>query len=270
MSRTTFERDGTHLTYRDFGGVGPPMLLLHGLAGYAEEWEPSARLLLNDYRVFALDQRGHGDSERRPADVSRAAFAKDCAAAIERLGLGPVTLVGQSMGANTAMLTAAAYPEQVRSLVMIEGSPAGPHDSDPVTRQEVYEHFRESLSAWPAPFADRAAAEGFFRAKGFDPVAWTDGLESRADGLWPRWEAGTLAACMSDLASRDFWAEWQSIGCPTLVVFGEDGMFASDHGQELLRRLPRASLVTVRGAGHDVHLDAPQDWTRALLESPAR
>ena len=168
MSRMTFERDGTHLTYRDFGGVGPPMLLLHGLAGYAGEWEPSARLLIEDYRVFALDQRGHGDSERRPVDVSRTAFVKDCAATIDRLGLGPVTLIGQSMGANTAMLTAAAYPQLVRSLVVIEGSPDGPDDLDP--DPVIATQIRESLSAWPTPFADQAKAQDFFRTKGFDPV----------------------------------------------------------------------------------------------------
>lgn len=267
MSRTAFERGGTELAYRDFGGAGPPVLLLHGLAGYAGEWEPSAQLLIEHYRVFALDQRGHGDSARRPADVSRSAFVKDCAAMIERFGLGPVTLVGQSMGANTAMLAAAAYPQLVRSLVMLEGSPDGPHDADP---EAVIAGFRASLSAWPTPFADEAAAQDFFRAKGFDPVAWAAGLECRADGLWPRWEVDTLAECMGDLASRSFWTQWHSIECPTLVILGEHGMFAPEHGDELVRRLPQASVVTIPGAGHDLHLDAPRDWVRALLQSPAR
>ena len=123
MSRMVFERDGTRLSLYDFGGSGPPMLLLHGLAGYAGEWERSVHLLTDEHRVFALDQRGHGDSERRPADVSREAYVEDCVATIHQLGLGAVTLVGQSMGANTAMLTTATHPELVRMLVMIEGSP---------------------------------------------------------------------------------------------------------------------------------------------------
>jgi pimeloyl-ACP methyl ester carboxylesterase len=78
MNRQDFERDRTQLSYCDFGGSGPPMLLLHGLAGYAGEWDQSARQLRIHYRVFALDQRGHGDSTRRPLDLSRNAFVEDC------------------------------------------------------------------------------------------------------------------------------------------------------------------------------------------------
>jgi pimeloyl-ACP methyl ester carboxylesterase len=154
-----FERDGTRLSYQDFGGSGPPMLLLHGLAGYAGEWGRSAELLAVDYRVLALDQRGHGDSERRPSDVSRHAYVEDCAETIRQLGLGRVTLVGQSMGANTAMLTAAGHRDLVRTLVIIEGSPDGP--DPPEVKPAIADEIRVSLSRWPVPFADDRAAHRF-------------------------------------------------------------------------------------------------------------
>ena len=64
-------------------GEGPGVLLLHGLAGTAVEWEETAAWLSATHRVVALDQRGHGRSERRPADVSREAFVADAIAAIE-------------------------------------------------------------------------------------------------------------------------------------------------------------------------------------------
>src|ERR1700729_741426 len=99
MGPKQFDRQGTRLSYREFGGSGSPMLLLHGLAGYAGEWTRSAELLREDYTVFALDQRGHGNSTRQPKNTSRDAFVEDCAAAIRHIGLGSVTLVGQSMGA---------------------------------------------------------------------------------------------------------------------------------------------------------------------------
>jgi pimeloyl-ACP methyl ester carboxylesterase len=217
------------------------MLLLHGLAGYAGEWDPSARVLRSHYRVFALDQRGHGESTRRPQDLMRSAFVEDCAAAIRLIGLGPVTLVGQSMGANTAMLTAAARPDLVRSLVMIEGSPDGPDspDHDPEGAHEV----RDSLAAWPVPFADGATAQSFFKSKGFDPVAWTAGLDARVDGLWPRWDIDALVACNNDLQSRSYWPQWRTIRCPTLLVLGENGMFPQGHGDDIIQQLPGASLV---------------------------
>jgi pimeloyl-ACP methyl ester carboxylesterase len=141
-----FDRDGTTLASHELGGTGPPLLALHGLAGYAGEWTRSAMLLAQDYRVVALDQRGHGDSERYPQDVSREAYVQDVAHAICAIGAGPVTLVGQSMGANTAMLTAARFPELVTALVIIEGSPDGPV---PARADQI----RASLCSWPVPFA---------------------------------------------------------------------------------------------------------------------
>jgi pimeloyl-ACP methyl ester carboxylesterase len=268
MSRVEFERNETRLSFCDFGGSGRPMLLLHGLAGYAGEWERSAELLVADYRVFALDQRGHGDSERRPDDVSRDAYVEDCAGTIQHLGLGPVTLVGQSMGANTAMLTAAGHPDLVRMLVVIEGSPDGPELPDP--EPEIAAQIRDSLGQWPVPFADDAAAHSFFCSKGFDPVAWTGGLEHRADGLWPRFEIDTMVACMAELGAHNYWPQWRSLRCSTLVVLGECGTFPANHGEQIVSQLPGASLVIVQGAGHDVHLDAPGAWIHALADSESR
>ena len=53
-------RDGVRLVCRDWGGPGEPLVLLHGLAGHAGEWDTLARSLSPHYRVVALDQRGHG------------------------------------------------------------------------------------------------------------------------------------------------------------------------------------------------------------------
>jgi pimeloyl-ACP methyl ester carboxylesterase len=70
------ERDGVRLAGIDFGGDGEPVLLLHGLAGYAGEWAQTAGWLTGRARVVALDARGHGNSERFPADVGRGALRR--------------------------------------------------------------------------------------------------------------------------------------------------------------------------------------------------
>jgi pimeloyl-ACP methyl ester carboxylesterase len=268
MRWESFEREGTHLAYCDFGGSGLPLLLLHGLAGHAREWAQSVDLLRDHYRVFGVDQRGHGDSTRRPVDLSREAFVEDCAAVIRQIGLGPFTLVGQSMGASTALLTAAAHPELVRSLVIIEGSPDGPEEFDP--DPEGARQIGRWLNAWPVPFPDTAAARGFFEGSGLQPDAWTAGLEQRPDGLWPRWDATALVQCMADLLSRNYWPQWRSITAPTLIVFGEHGRFSTEHGNHLVNQSPASSVVIIGGAGHDVHLDAPDAWVKTLKRSTAR
>jgi pimeloyl-ACP methyl ester carboxylesterase len=72
-------RDGVRLACRDFGGEEPSVLLLHGLAGHAEEWAQTASWLTKRCRIVALDARGYGRSERFPADVSRDALVNDAA-----------------------------------------------------------------------------------------------------------------------------------------------------------------------------------------------
>src|SRR5947208_14539443 len=82
-------RDGVRLACRDHGGDGPAVVLAHGLAGHAGEWDGTAAWLGRTHRVVAPDARGHGRSERRPADVSRTACVDDLAHWIELLGAPP-------------------------------------------------------------------------------------------------------------------------------------------------------------------------------------
>jgi len=131
-SWTTLDRDGVRLACRHFGGDGQSVFLLHGLAGHAEEWAQTASWLTARYRVEALDARGHGHSERAPADVSLDAQVADAAFVIEHLGLRPVVLVGQSLGGVTALALAAERPDLVRgSCSWTRAHRAGPRRQSP-------------------------------------------------------------------------------------------------------------------------------------------
>jgi pimeloyl-ACP methyl ester carboxylesterase len=167
------ERDGVRLAGLDFGGDGPAALL-HGLAGYAGEWGATARWLTGRCRVVALDARGHGRSERRPADVPRAAHVADAAFAIEWLGLGRAVVVGQSLGGQAALLLVAGRPDLVRGLVLADAGPGGAGDERAV--EANVEDLVRALGRWPVPFASREAAVRF-------PDAWRDALSRFLDGL---------------------------------------------------------------------------------------
>jgi pimeloyl-ACP methyl ester carboxylesterase len=253
---------GARLACWDFGGHGASLLMLHGLAGHSGEWAEAAASVGTDFHIVGLDQRGHGRSEREPTDVSREAFVSDVAAVVERLSLAPVVLVGQSMGGNTAFLAAAAHPELVDSLVVVEASPDGP-------APDLADHLGRWLDSWPIPFADEAQAQDFFSSQGLAPAAWTDGLERRDDGLWPAFSNHVVVECVTELASRDYWSEWRRIRCPTLLVRGAGGYFDAQHYDELAGALPRGRSTTIAGAGHDVHLDVPKqlaDVVRRFLD----
>lgn len=130
------EREKVRLSVTDSGGHGSPVLLLHGLAGASLELLPTGKILLRTHRVLLLDQRGHGRSTRRPADLSREAFVADVVDVLQEFCPGEkVTLIGQSMGAHAAFLVAHARPDLVNQLIMLEGHVAGgkePEDSQAI------------------------------------------------------------------------------------------------------------------------------------------
>lgn len=159
--------DGVRLAAWEFSEAASPSgepaaLLLHGLMGRAFHWTGTARWLGASRRVVALDQRGHGQSERPPTAgpahsvaYGREAFVADAEAAVEQLGLAPVTLIGHSMGALTAWQLAARRPDLVAALVICDMRASALGEA---SQQEWEEWFRH----WPLPFPTQDAARRWF------------------------------------------------------------------------------------------------------------
>lgn len=251
------ERDAVRLACRDFGGEGPPALLLHGLAGHAGEWAQTAGWLTERHRVLALDARGHGRSERAPPDVSPRAHLADAVLAIERIALAPVLLIGQSLGGHLALHLAAERPDLVSRLVVVEASPS---DRD----HRAAEAIGDALRRWPVPFESREAAFDFFGGPSLAADAWVAGLERRDGGLWPCFEVDVMVRTLQEALSRPYWREWERIRCPTLIVRAGDGLIPAADARAMADRLAHAQLVELPGASHDVHLDRPLEWRAAL------
>jgi pimeloyl-ACP methyl ester carboxylesterase len=258
------DRDGVRLAVVDFGGEGPAALLLHGLAGHAGEWTATARWLTGRCRVVAFDARGHGRSERLPADATRAAHVGDGAFVIERLGLGPAIVVGQSLGGLTALLLAAERPDLVRGLVLADAGPEGVGDERAVEANVA--DLARSLARRPVPFASRQAAVDFFGGPSPSAEAWADGLEHRDGGWWPRFDAEVLARTLREATRQSYWAQWERIACPALVVRAGRGQLSAADARAMAERGQRVQLVDMPDAGHDLHLDAPDEW-RAVVSS---
>jgi pimeloyl-ACP methyl ester carboxylesterase len=259
-----WERDGVRLAGLDYGGDGPSVVLLHGLAGYAGEWAETAGWLTEPCRVVALDARGHGRSERRPADVSPGAHVADAVFAVERLGLGPVVVVGQSLGGRTALLFAAQRPDMARGVVLADASPGGGDEADAM--EVDLAELEKSLRRWPVPFASRDAAVAFFGGPSLNAEAWADGLEHRDGGWWPRFDIDVMVRTLREAVSRSCWEDWERIACPSLVVRAGDGSVTPGDAQAMAARGQNVRLVELAGAKHDLHLDRPAEWRQALIE----
>jgi pimeloyl-ACP methyl ester carboxylesterase len=254
----SFEHNGVHLAGLDFPGDGAPVLLLHGLAGYAGEWRMTADWLASPRRVVALDARGHGSSERFPWDVSIAAHAADAAFAIEHLKLGPVIVVGQSLGGLTAITLAATRPDLVRAMVVVDADPESGAD-------HVVDELEDWLRGWPVPFESLIAAARFFGGSPESAAVWANGLERRGDGWWPRFDHDVIAKTLRQALSRSYWNEWERIRCPVLILRAEKGDVTREMGDEMTRSLATARMIEIADAGHDIHLDRPREWRSVLM-----
>ena len=112
---------GLPFHYRDWGGDGRPVLLLHGLASTCHIWDLVAPLLAADFRVVALDQRGHGQSAQVDDGYDFATVLGDAATFIEHLGWERPIVVGHSWGADVALELAVAKPELAAGLIFVDG-----------------------------------------------------------------------------------------------------------------------------------------------------
>src|SRR5258708_6316627 len=154
------------LSVRDHPGDGPPVVCLHGLASNARWWDLVAPRLA-PRRVVAVDQRGHGRSDKPDDGYDFDSVVADARGVVQSLGLGPVVVAGHSWGASVGLWWAAADPGGVRAVVCVDGGVGG-----------LRGYFRDSWGV--APVAMRPPD-----ISGVDPSAlrrWVTRSELAGDG----------------------------------------------------------------------------------------
>jgi len=119
----TIVRDGTTLAYEEHGTGEPALVFVHGWTCDRSFFAPQAEHFARRHRVVAVDLRGHGESDKPEGPYSIATFADDIAYLMERLGQGRAVAVGHSMGGITVLQLAAAHPERVAAIVMVDPAP---------------------------------------------------------------------------------------------------------------------------------------------------
>ncbi|HVF40381.1 MAG TPA: alpha/beta hydrolase, partial [Gemmatimonadaceae bacterium] len=107
----------------EIAGQGEPVLLIHGLGSRSEDWEEQVPAMAEHFRVITYDVRGHGRSSKPAGPYSVAESAADAAALLEALHVGPVHVVGLSMGGMIAFQLMADRPELVKSAVIVNSGP---------------------------------------------------------------------------------------------------------------------------------------------------
>jgi pimeloyl-ACP methyl ester carboxylesterase len=113
---------GLRFHYREYGdGSAPPIVLLHGVASNAKIWITVAPRLAERFHVLALDQRGHGESDKPDSGYDFATVAADLGAFIDALKLKRSMVAGHSWGGNVALEYAAGHPDALAGLALVDG-----------------------------------------------------------------------------------------------------------------------------------------------------
>jgi len=237
---------GRHLVYLDAGGGGAPLLALHGHFGRARTFDRLAVALAPEWRVVALEQRGHGRSS--PAgDYDRDGYVADAAHAISALGLAPAVVLGHSLGGVNAFQLAARRPELVRA-VIVEDAPA------------VVAPRPEILSDLAGRFSSLRALR---EAAGDDTFLLESAFEDD-DGWGFRFDPAAINRSRTLLAG-DHWADWLASSHPLLLMRGgESDFLPRPLAAEMAARRPHTRLVEFPDAGHDIHDDDPAGFAAAV------
>lgn len=243
-------------------GKGPLMLFLHGITANSAVFAPLIAAFSDRFTTIAVDQRGHGLSDKPDSGYAAKDFAEDIVSLIRTLDRGPAILVGHSLGCRNSVTAAAANPELVRSVVAM--------DFTPYIETEVFDALESRVNAGDQLFPDLPAIEAYLAGRypnipapaikvraasgyqevdgGFRPLASPSAMSQTANGL------------RADLAPA-----FRDVKRPVLVVRGaESKLVSADALAKTSALRPDLPVVVVPGADHYVNETASDITIRAI------
>lgn len=247
------------LYYRELG-EGKPMMILHGLFGFSDNWQTHAKKLAEYYRVILVDLRNHGHSDWSD-DFSYDLMADDIYELYQELNLEDLILVGHSMGGKVAMRFAQKHEDLLEKLIVVDMG----IKSYPMHHQ----HILAGIHAVDLPnIKVRRTAEEQMRAH-IDSEGVLQFLlknlywKERGKLAW-RINVPVLEREMPEILSE--MPEGDEIFTPTLFIRGALSNYVLDEDMPSIEeQFADAEFVTVENAGHWVHAEAPGDFLDALL-----
>jgi non-heme chloroperoxidase len=241
-------RTGVQLHYVAQGDPSaPPLILLHGYTDSSFSFSRVLPELAAHFRLYAIDQRGHGDSERPQDGYTMPQLAEDIIALMDALGLARASVVGHSMGSIVATYVALAAPQRVERLALM-GAASNWRTPDLVAFLQVVDALDDPV---PAEFARAFQESANHRPlpEGFLEQVVAESLKLPAHV----WRAALRAHVDADYAAR-----LGELCMPTLLLWGERDAYCSrDEQGRLLAGLGNATLKIYAETGHTPHWERP-------------
>lgn len=241
-------KTGVTLSYVESGSPdGQPVIMLHGITDSSVSFREVLPLIDKRFRLYVLDQRGHGDSDRPDRGYEMKDFAADVTAFMDAKGIRKAVIVGHSMGSFVAMQTALDNPGRVDRLVLVGTAPKA---NKPGT-----EEFVKSINALSDPVPQSFARE--FVVSTSSPLVkseFVDALTAETLKLPARVWKSALAGALA----RDFTPDLRKINVPVTIFWGaKETLFVREDQDAMIAGLPKSTLIVYPNSGHAPHWEEP-------------
>lgn len=236
------------LHYLDLGS-GYPLILIHGMGSAHTVWDGLLSILSENYRVIALDLRGHGMSSKTPGPYSIELFSHDLYQFLESLNIDQAHFIGHSMGGSIILEMALTHPEKIHSLTLISSfASVDLHlektlkDLKNILCHEGYNTFFDTcLQLTYTPDFIQENRELFCRIR--EDMVRSSSIPALQD---------TLDACLK----VDLIDSLESVKVPVLVIAGrEDNFTPPYHGQNIKNAILGAKLEIMDNMGHNLPVE---------------
>lgn len=267
---------GLELSVREWPGEKLPFLLVHGLASNARTWDHVAAYLNEmGHRAFAVDQRGHGLSDKPDEGYGFDETTSDLRALIDALGLQRVVLAGQSWGGNVVLDYASRWPETLAGLVLVDGGFIDLAGDPEATWEQI------SIDLKPPHLIGTPRDHMLERMRGFH-ANWPEETLEMAMANFETLEDGTIRPWLTldrhMLILRALWEQrpseiYPSVTTPTLVAVAESGMNERRRQRRIAEvarlqtLMPQARVRWFYNTHHDIHMERPADLAQWMLDA---
>lgn len=241
-------------------GRGQPVILLHGWLGSWGYWLKTMEALKDEYRCYALDFWGFGDSGKRRSSYELKDFVDLVDQFMGRLGIEAAPIVGHSMGGTVAISLALAKPERVQRVIVV---------GSPIVGSSLNIFLRLAGKPWIASTVWKAPAALKLGIKVFSPFIVKD---------WPEWykmitrdlSSTTLEAFFTSIGAlhrTDLRQQLPSISAPIMGIYGiGDNVVEPSQANIIAKRAVLARIKMMGGSGHFPMLDEPQAFITQLAD----
>jgi len=244
--------------YYEVHGEGAPVLLLHGLGSSTKDWEYQVPALSKDYKVYTVDCRGHGQSEKPKGKYTIPLFTNDVIAFVEKMGLTDLNIIGLSMGGMMAFQFVTDRPDLIKSVVILNSGP-----------EFKIKTFKQSMMVWQRkiimktmglPAMSKVLAKRLFPEKGQEEVR---------EIFYQRWITNDKDAYYRSFLALINWGvkeKLPEIKCPVLVLTADMDYTPVAYKEEYTKLIPKGKVQVIKNSRHTTPFDQPEQLNVALSD----